>query len=656
VRRKPRQPPIRLSLPDRRISLIAAARFRPTTCCAFIFLLALVVRVLHQWSMQHTPFSQFLLGDAERYDAWAQGIANGDWLGTGVFYQAPLYPYTLAALYSVFGHSLTLVRAVQALWGSLACVFVCLAAYRFFGPLAGVAGGVILALYGPAVFFDYLIQKSSLDGFLVSSVVCLAVYLAPHRRLYQALGLGLLLGLLSLNRENALVLIPLMAVWVASATRRVLAMSALLLGVAVALAPVLIRNRIVGGEWVLTSSQSGTNLFIGNNADATGTYVPLIPSHGNVAFEERDARQIAERDMGTTLRSSGVSAYWRTRAFRWVRENPKDAVLLALSKLALLLNAREAADSEDIDSHAEVSWPLRVCASIDNFGVIAPLAAVGIWVTRRRWRQIWLLYVLLAEYAGSVLVFFVLDRYRYPLVPFVSIFAAAGVAVAVDAWPRGRRRELAPALLVLMTTAVLCNWPLRALRSERLRAVTAFNVGNALETAGRSTEAIEQYRDSIRFLPSFAPAHGNLGALLARTDSVDEGIKELDEAIRLDPHLAEARTNLGATLAAVGRLDEAIVQLEKAVSLESENAESHYNLATALASSGEFEAARREYELTLRIAPNRADAHNNLGSVLASQGQIDAAIAHFREGLRLQPDLTGAKANLERAQSLRRPR
>jgi Flp pilus assembly protein TadD/4-amino-4-deoxy-L-arabinose transferase-like glycosyltransferase len=606
--------------------------------------------------MQHTAFSQFLMGDAERYDAWAQGIAQGDWLGAGVFYQAPLYPYTLGVLYSVVGHSLTAVRVVQALWGSLACVFVYLAAYRLFGPLAGVVGGAILALYGPEIFLDYLIQKSSLDGFLVSSVVCLAVYSARHPRLHQALGLGLLLGLLSLNRENALVLIPLMAVWVASATRGVTAVSALLLGVAIALAPVLIRNQVVGGEWVLTSSQFGTNLFIGNNANASGTYVPLIHGHGSVSFEEHDARQIAERDMGAALRSSQVSAYWRTRAFRWVRENPRETVFLALSKMALLLNAREAADTEDIDSHADVSWPLRVCASIDNFGVIGPLAAVGIWMTRRHWRQIWPLYMIVVGYAGSVLVFFVLDRYRYPLVPLVSIVAAAGVAGAMDAWQKGQRRELTLALIVLMTTAVICHWPLSALKSERLRALTSFNLGDALETAGRNTEAIEQYRKSIGFLPFFAAAHGNLGALLARSDSVHEGIQELGEAIRLDPDLAEPRSNLGATLAEMGRFDEAIAQLEKAVSLQPERAEIHYNLATALAGAGGFEAAKREYELTLRIAPNRADAHNNLGSVLASQGQMDAAIAHFREALRLQPDFGGAKANLDRAESLRHPR
>ena len=32
------------------------------------------------------------MGDSHAYDAWAQRIAAGDWVGGDVFYQAPLYP------------------------------------------------------------------------------------------------------------------------------------------------------------------------------------------------------------------------------------------------------------------------------------------------------------------------------------------------------------------------------------------------------------------------------------------------------------------------------------------------------------------------------------------------------------------------------------
>ena len=53
---------------------------------------ALAVRLVHLWQMHATPYWTVLMGDAREYDAWAQRIAGGDWIGSGVYYQAPLYP------------------------------------------------------------------------------------------------------------------------------------------------------------------------------------------------------------------------------------------------------------------------------------------------------------------------------------------------------------------------------------------------------------------------------------------------------------------------------------------------------------------------------------------------------------------------------------
>ena len=51
------------------------------------------------------------MGDARGYDAWARRLAAGDWIGTDVFYQAPLYPYFLGVVYALAGHDLLAVRA-----------------------------------------------------------------------------------------------------------------------------------------------------------------------------------------------------------------------------------------------------------------------------------------------------------------------------------------------------------------------------------------------------------------------------------------------------------------------------------------------------------------------------------------------------------------
>ena len=75
-----------------------------------IFCVALAVRLIHIFQIKRSPFFDVLLGDANGYDAWARRLADGDWIGTEVFYQAPLYPYFLGVVYAVAGRDLLLVR------------------------------------------------------------------------------------------------------------------------------------------------------------------------------------------------------------------------------------------------------------------------------------------------------------------------------------------------------------------------------------------------------------------------------------------------------------------------------------------------------------------------------------------------------------------
>src|SRR3974377_1358387 len=137
-----------------------------------IFAVALAVRLVHLWSMRNSPFFDVLLGDAQSYDTWARQIAAGDWMGAGVFYQAPLYAYFLGALYTIH-RSLTLVRVCQAVIGAGACVLLGRATRHLFGKTAGLFAGLMLALYAPAVFFDGLVQKSVLDIFFLCLLLAL---------------------------------------------------------------------------------------------------------------------------------------------------------------------------------------------------------------------------------------------------------------------------------------------------------------------------------------------------------------------------------------------------------------------------------------------------------------------------------------------------
>jgi hypothetical protein len=141
-------------------TVVEPAQVWPSAAAVFVFMFALALRAIHLLQLRHAPFFRLLMGDALSYDRWAQRIAAGDWLGQDVFYQAPLYPYVLAVLYRIFGHDLTIVRVCQIVLGSAACGLMTLAGARLFGRRAGLIAGLLLALCGPAIFFDGLLQKA----------------------------------------------------------------------------------------------------------------------------------------------------------------------------------------------------------------------------------------------------------------------------------------------------------------------------------------------------------------------------------------------------------------------------------------------------------------------------------------------------------------
>ncbi len=295
---------------------------------SLLSIIALTVRLVYIWQIRQSPFFDVLMGDARRYDAWAMEIASGDWIGQDVFYQAPLYPYFLGSLYAIAGHSLLMVRVCQAVIGTTACVLLALAARRLYSERAGLIAGLGLALYAPAIFSDGLLQKTVLDLFFVCLVLWIISGLVdePAKR-SRWFWLGMSLGGLALTRENALAIVGAILLLPPGRSQsahphRLLHAGVLVLGLAVVLLPVAARNRIVGGEWHLTTSQFGPNLYIGNNPHADGTYGALREGRGSPEYERQDATEIAEAAAGRRLTPGEVSSFWVRQTMEFVRSQP----------------------------------------------------------------------------------------------------------------------------------------------------------------------------------------------------------------------------------------------------------------------------------------------------------------------------------------------
>jgi tetratricopeptide (TPR) repeat protein len=558
----------------------------------------------------------------------------------------------------------------------------------------------MLALYAPAIFFDGLLQKSVLDVFFV----CLALWLLSRAektakdaknnisqrslrspRLNNWFLVGVTMGGLALTRENALVFILVILAWIITKglgakdwglAGRSAAM--FLIGLAIVLLPVAVRNSYVGGGFFVTTSQFGPNFYIGNNAAADGTYQSLRFGRGSPEYERQDATEIAERALGTRLTPGQISSYWTDKALDFVVSKPGAWLALMGRKVVLLWNVTEMVDTESQEAHAEWSLPLRLGGFVGHFGILVPLALLGVFVTWPLRSRFWILYAMTMAYAASVVVFYVFARYRYPLVPLLMLFAAGGV-VAIPALIESRRLPGGVwALAAVTAAAVVCNWPM--LSTALMRAVTETNLGSALQADGRLDEAIDHYHRAIGFAPDFPPAYNNLASALRAKGQVADAISTYHQALRVRPQYPEAEynlanalldagkpaeaiehfqialktiaasvdvhNNLGIALMDQGKRDEAIAEFRAALALEPDSAQSHLNLANALGSAHQYGEAIEHFHRASQLNPADASSHYDLGSMLLEMDRLDEAIAEFRAALKIDPKSARTLNNL----------
>ena len=548
------------------------------------------VRLWHLSFLEASPLANALMGDSVGYDAWAREVAAGDWFGSEVFYQAPLYPYFLASLYAVAGDELRWVRLVQAALGATACGLLLLATTRFFQSLAaGILAGVTLAFYAPGIFHDSLIQKSVLDLFFLCLLLWILSRLIDRPRPGAWCAAGAILGCLILTRENATGLLVAILVWLvfqfreAGRQRVVFAMS-FVVGLGLVLGPVAARNYALSGEMHVTTSQLGSNFYIGNHEHATGTYVPLRWGRGSSQFEQKDATELAEIATGQRLNPRQVSQYWESLATEYIVTHPVDWLRLTGLKFALLWNATEIIDTEDQYTYAEFSPPLRWTGQTVHFGIIAPLALLGLVVTWDRRRRVWLLYAMTACYASSVLLFYVVARYRLPLAPLLIPFAAAGLA-GLPGWLRHTRlRQIALTGAAVFLFAVFGHWNL--VDREGMRAATYYNLGLSLGMRGDRGGAISHYRKALEIFPNHSEALINLAGELALEGNRAEAMSLYERALRVAPEVGAVHGRVATALVAEGRFDEALEQFAQAVQLDPHLAPAHYGMALVLVGKG----------------------------------------------------------------------
>jgi tetratricopeptide (TPR) repeat protein len=361
----------------------------------------------------------------------------------------------------------------------------------------------------------------------------------------------------------------------------------------------------------------------------------LRPGRGAPEFERQDATELAERALGRSLTPAEVSSYWANRALAFITAEPGRWLALTGRKVALLWNRSEMLDTESQETYEDASPLLAVLAPIGHFGVVVPLAFLGVLAAWPERRRLWPLLALLAAYAASVVAFYVFARYRFPMVPILLLFAARG-AVSVREQltrPGPTRQAIVAVAFALIVIAV--NAPM--LSAARMRAITETNLGTALHEAGRLDEAVARYEQAVSLQPDYVPAYNNLGVTLRAQGKVDAAIAAYERGLAVDDDYADLHFNLANALLEQNRPDEAAAHLRASAAGEPGSAATHNNLGAALAAKGQFLEAAAEFRAALAVDPTSVLAHRNLGNALASLGRPADALEALQKALSLAP-------------------
>jgi tetratricopeptide (TPR) repeat protein len=563
---------------------------------------------------------------------WARGLLERGFSWPSLPTKGPGYAVLLAGLLHLFGGSFPAVRLAQAALGSVTCVLAAALARRFFGDGAAVAGGVLLALYGPLAYVDTAFLAEG--PFLLLLVAALLVFTLPGRPLLAAAGTGVLLGLAALVRATALGLVPALALVALLAGRRNQGggwgkrAAAAALVVAAALAVVLPvslpMGRTTGGSLVI-QGYGGLNFLMGN--DPAGRGLPAARLGGSWdRLEGEAARQgltgAAEQDR-----------FFLAKARRAIAADPLGWLRVLAAKAFWLLQAEEIRDSHSFYFFRSQS---SVLAWLPGWGLLFPLAVWGIVVAVRRRRVPAALVVYLAVFAATCVGIIMASRYRLPMVPALAAFAGAGAAAAAGAPGHRRWRELALCLGVLAAAAVAAH--LRRDAASRNLAEEWALSGSAELSRGDREEATAAFRQALDADPGSALAWDGLGELRLAEGDLPGTREALERSLALNPDFALAHHDHARALLAAGEGPAAVAELRRALELRPQDFPSLELLGPLLLSQGEVAGAEEVFHRLTALQPSNVAAELGLARIAGARRQPAQGVPHARRAAELAPE------------------
>jgi 4-amino-4-deoxy-L-arabinose transferase-like glycosyltransferase len=378
-------------------------------CAGFALRAAAIV------GFKHLPESDELV-----YTSMALNLISGngivDGMGNHAMYNVGYPLFILSPVFFFFGEELFVARLFNMLLGGVAILLSYIVAKEAgAGRLGRLMAAAIWAVYLPAsVMGVYLLKENLMIPLMLGVMWCaLKLVRLPSKRV--AVGCGALFGLIALTGNAALSLIAVAALALvlspAVISQRVTLAMLILAVAAVVSAPWMIRNMHVIGAPVLNTN-GGFNLYLGNNPVATGMFVPISETPRGSTW--KDLRKTGEVQASETLKHEAIA---------WAKANPSDFLTLSLKKAVYFWTPpfhEGKGETSTTEKVVRVLWGIQ-------FVFLVTAALSTLFIRKLRTKQLALLWLAVSCYTAVHMLFYVIFRYREPIMPVLGVMAALAI-------------------------------------------------------------------------------------------------------------------------------------------------------------------------------------------------------------------------------------
>ena len=570
---------------------------------AFTFFLIYVVQI------RSLPFFNYLVANPLAYDLDAQQLLKGV-PGAHPFFLSALYPAFVALLYRLSGQSRFFVVICQGLLMAANVWLLGRIARRLFGEWTALGASLIITFYWsfyyfggelvPATIFMTLIligvllfidrgsgkvtplfASSMIAAFALalvyatpglrhlgdllrgkalaeparlywSGIVFFAVlsggtlaFFLGGRRWLRARALenlaasGAVLGVSTLLWSGAAIMMGLLTLKVAfERGRKSAGAAAMVAGFLIPICASLAHNYVISGDLIPVTTSFGVNVFLGNNPASDGMDPFELGPRSSVRIE------------ADKLRLSGKqrSDFFLRQALDFIKTQPGAWIRLEARKLLISVARTQVNNNADI-AERRAAWKRLFVPRLD-FGMVFPLACVGIAGVFMARRQAIVLVLGYLSFLAVGPIFFVCERFRLPAIAFLIPLAAYGIETIVRDAAHRRPRGLVLSAVLLSAAGLVSNVDFLSISNHEMPAITG-NKAYVERMAGNVDAARRLALHALSLDPHNAAAQFQLGAIEDRSGNKIEALTYYLDTLENDPFFFVAYDGAARILDAV---------------------------------------------------------------------------------------------------------